>query len=103
MKIVILRSFHEKEKPNRFTLCENSYQLRKHIAFIHDGNKAFKCKICGYSCSEKGHLEKYAALVHEGARLFKCEGYDEKIDIYMILHFMKEEDHSNVKVVTKNS
>jgi KRAB domain-containing zinc finger protein len=47
--------------------------MNTHVAFVHDGNKPFKCEACDYRSSQKGDLNKHVTLVHEGKQPFKCE------------------------------
>ena len=47
--------------------------LKMHKLSVHDGKKPFKCEVCDYSCSQKGHLNRHIASVHEGMKPFKCE------------------------------
>ena len=44
----------------------------RHIASVHEGNKSFKCKICGYSCSQKSHINQNVVSVHEKNKALKC-------------------------------
>jgi hypothetical protein len=38
--------------------------MRRHIATIHEGQKAFKCHICDRSFTQKGSMETHIASVH---------------------------------------
>jgi hypothetical protein len=38
--------------------------MRRHIATIHEGQKAFKCHICDRSFTQKGSMEMHIASVH---------------------------------------
>ena len=46
--------------------------MNKHVESVHEGKKPFKCDICDYSSSQKGHLKTHVASVHEGQKTFKC-------------------------------
>ena len=43
---------------------------------VHEINKPFKCNICDYSCSQKGHMNKHVASVHGGKKPFICDNCD---------------------------
>ena len=46
--------------------------MDKHEKTVHKGIKEFKCKVCDFTCSQKGHLKQHVALVHEGVKPYKC-------------------------------
>ena len=39
--------------------------MKKHVSFVRDGYKPFKCESCNYSCAQKSNMYKHAASVHE--------------------------------------
>ena len=46
------------------------------MASIHEKKKSFKCEICDYSCSPKGHMKEHVAAIHERKKQFKCDTCD---------------------------
>ena len=35
--------------------------MKQHVLSVHEGKKPFKCDICDYSCSQKGHMKTHVA------------------------------------------
>ena len=40
-------------------------KLRKHIEFVREGKKPFRCDICDVKFAEKGTLDNHIRTVHE--------------------------------------
>ena len=47
--------------------------MNQHVASVHLDYKPFKCKICDYSCLQKGNMNQHVASVHLEYKPFKCE------------------------------
>ena len=52
---------------------KDRYTLKKHIRFVHKGEKAFKCENCITRFTTKKDLSRHIAAVHERKRPFKCD------------------------------
>ena len=52
--------------------CSYSYAIKvnmnKHVASVHEGKKAFKCRICDKSFSEKGSVKRHVSRIHESKK-----------------------------------
>ena len=51
--------------------CSQYTNINRHVAFVHEGKKPFKCDTCDtcdYSCSQKSDMNKHFASVHEGKK-----------------------------------
>ena len=44
-----------------------------HISIVHEGEKNYKCEICGKDFGEKRHLKRHKDIVHEGLKPYKCD------------------------------
>ena len=69
-------SVHEGKKAFYCKICDSGFttnqSLKNHIARIHEGKKPFRCSICASSFSQKVHLNGHIASVHEENKRFKC-------------------------------
>ena len=79
--------------------------MKSHVASVHEGKKPFKCDICDYSCSQKGHMKTHVESVHEGKKSFKCDICDyscsQKSGMKTHVESVHEgKNHSNVTFVT---
>ena len=43
--------------------------IKRHIISVHEGNKPFRCSICGYKFSQKWVLKKHMVSVHEKLKI----------------------------------
>ena len=66
---------------------------------VHEGIKAFKCKICSYKTAIKGNLKKHIETVHEGIKPFNCNICDYKCAQKYTLNKHKESVHEGIKPV----
>ena len=44
--------------------------MKKHAAAVHEKKNPFKCKVCDYSCAQKGSMEIQVASVYEKTNHF---------------------------------
>ena len=47
--------------------------FEKHVSFVHDGKRQFRCEVCDYKSSQKCDINKHIASVHEANRPLKYD------------------------------
>ena len=77
--------------------------MNTHIQSVHEHRKAFKCDVCHYRYSRKGHMLS-CYQVHDSSKAFECDicDYSCSQKSRLNIQFMKEKNPSNVKHVKKN-
>ncbi len=91
---ILLQSI--KKKSFKCDTCNANFgrqdDLNKHIATVHEGKKSFKCDTCNANFARKHNLKSNVILV-------MLNLYKNLIGTNILLHFMMERSHSNVKFV----
>jgi hypothetical protein len=66
--------------------------LAVHISAVHDGLRAFQCKICKRRFSRRSHLVSHGSAVHQQAKRFSCSicGKAMRQNGHMLTHIRKE-------------
>ena len=54
-----------------------SFNMKKHIKTIHEGQRNYKCDSCGKSYKESGSLNFHIKTIHEGQRKYKCDSCEQ--------------------------
>jgi hypothetical protein len=62
-----IESVHERKKATQMwylwlqllAFLKKKQDTNKHVAFVYEGKKPFKCDICEYICYQKGDLNTY--------------------------------------------
>ena len=44
----------------------------KHISFVHEGFRNYKCDLCDKGFNQPGHLKRHINSVHEQLKNHKC-------------------------------
>ena len=55
------------------------------IVSQHAANKPFKCDICNYTFTQKGHMKIHIKSVHGNKKSFKCDICDNSYSIKSVL------------------
>jgi hypothetical protein len=68
---------HDKLKPFECPNCEKcfarKYNLEHHVASVHDKIRPFKCHICEKCFATKSHLKSHISFVHDNLNPLKCQ------------------------------
>ena len=76
--------------------------MKKHVATVHEGKKAFKCDICKTDFTSKHDMKGHIKTFHEENKPFKYVMLileKKAIWLYALQHFMKRTSNSNVMFV----
>ena len=101
-------SVHEKKKPFRCEICDNSYSrkdnMTQHVLTVHE-NKNIKCRICDKRFTTKQTMKIHDASIHKEMKPYKCEicnySCSAKGSMKIIFYqFIRKRNHRNVKFVT---
>ena len=74
----------KKNTPDCLICCKSfgrKYELKKHIATVHEGVKPFKCSNCDVSFSRKNSLTRHIASTHAGKKPLKCSICDALLEV----------------------
>ena len=52
--------------------------LKRHISYVHEGLKPFKCNICGLYYAQKINLKTHMSQVHDGIKRAKPKHKEKK-------------------------
>ena len=47
--------------------------MKKHVSAVHEKKNPFNCKVCDYSCVQKGSMEIQVASVYEKTNHFNVK------------------------------
>ena len=92
---------HEQQRNFKCDSCEKSFAqsggLKKHIKTTHEGHKDFICDSCGKSFTLPQSLKKHIHIVHEGRKDHCCESCGKAFSIKDLLKMHIQTIHEGRK------